>query len=84
MRKPFIGVSSSAIPDKHQVELLEKLASEKLILWCRDLKKLKEYIQIARNTDFKIYEKPSYEIDKVIFDFLQKPELVHHNLRRKL
>jgi beta-1,4-N-acetylglucosaminyltransferase len=68
--KHFIGVSSPEIPDKHQVELLDKFSSDRYILWCKDLDELKKYIHMAKIFQFRKYQPPSFHMDKTIIDFL--------------
>jgi UDP-N-acetylglucosamine transferase subunit ALG13 len=69
--KPFIGVSNSLIPDKHQNELLEKLGAENYILWCKDLKAIGRYVELSKTHQFKKYRTPRFNMDGVIEEFFR-------------
>ena len=68
----FIGVSSSAIPDRHQNELLEKLSDEGYIMWCKSMNQLKICMDEAKRITFKQYTPPSCSMEKVILDCLDQ------------
>jgi UDP-N-acetylglucosamine transferase subunit ALG13 len=70
--KPMIGVSNDLIPDKHQQELLQKIAWEGYLLCCEDLPKWEEYIEISRSFTFKQYQASPCSMSSVIVDFLKK------------
>ena len=66
--KHYIGTSSTAIPDRHQTELLDKLSSEDYILWCKDIKDLRKYIELSKTFNFKRYMPPVCFMDQVILN----------------
>jgi UDP-N-acetylglucosamine transferase subunit ALG13 len=68
----FVGISNQKIPDRHQNELLEKLSDEGLILWCRELNELRDYILKARTFCFKKYTPPDCKMERIIAEFLTK------------
>ena len=71
-RAKFIGVSNDSIPDHHQNEILEKLAFEGYLYWCRDTNRISACIKKAKTFEFKPYFPPVCKIDKVIEKYLRK------------
>jgi UDP-N-acetylglucosamine transferase subunit ALG13 len=72
LHKPMIGVNNTLIPDNHQQELLQKLAQDGYILWCKELKELQDYIILSRTYEFKKYNPPACSLSTAIVNFLKK------------
>lgn len=70
--KTFIGLSSPLVTDEHQIDLLDKLAKENYILWCKEIEQLGKHIELLKTIKLKRYEPPPCFMDKVIVDFLRK------------
>jgi len=70
--KKLIGVANATCHGAHQRDLLSTLAQEGYLIWFRDLNRLPEALDCARNREFKKYVAPECRIHTVIDEFLQK------------
>ena len=69
--KKLVGVENTTCHGVHQRDLLSTLAQEGYLIWCRDLNRLPEALERAKNCEFKKYVAPECRIHTVIDDFLQ-------------
>ena len=60
--KKVVAVANMDRTDKHQPDLLSKLESEKYLVWCKDLKKIREDITKATKSKFAKYKCPECTI----------------------
>lgn len=56
--------------DDHQCQIADAFSKKGLVLCCRDVSKLGEYIEKARTYDFKPYEKKGGNIEETIMRFI--------------
>ena len=56
--------------DNHQCQIAEAFSSKGLVLCCKDVSKLGEYIDKAREFDFKPYELKGGNIEETIMKFI--------------
>lgn len=56
--------------DDHQVQIAEAFAEKKCVLYCEDLNKLKEYIELAPNYTFEPYVVHGGKIEDIVKDFI--------------
>lgn len=56
--------------DDHQVQIAEAFASKGCVLYCTDLAKLEETVQVARTYSFSPYHAPKSNVEDIILDFL--------------
>ncbi len=70
MGKKVIGVANEERTDKHQSDILKKMADENYLIWCKDLTKINEAITKAKKTNFKKYTPPECNIAEYITEFL--------------
>jgi len=68
--KTLISVDNPHALDGHQRDLLEKLSQEGYLIWCKDLNRIKNYIEDARKINLRKYVKPECEIGKIIAEWL--------------
>ncbi len=64
--KKIIGISNPEKPGQHQEDILKALSQQNYLIWCRDLKKLKETVKNAKKTEIKKYQKPECKIAEII------------------
>lgn len=69
MDKRLISIENPHALGGHQADLLEKMSSEKYLVWCKELCELEECIKNVSCT--KEYSKPKCEIGKRIKQFLR-------------
>jgi UDP-N-acetylglucosamine transferase subunit ALG13 len=69
---PLVSVSNADRYDQHQDELLEALAAEGYLHWCRALDQLEETILRAQDRPLRRYEAPACRIQLVIEAYLQR------------
>ena len=67
---PLVSVSNTDRYDNHQDDLLQALAAEEYLTWCRDLKRLKESIEAAEAKAPKAYVVPECQIPQKIATYL--------------
>jgi UDP-N-acetylglucosamine transferase subunit ALG13 len=67
---PLVSVSNPDRYDNHQEDLLEAMAQEGYLVWCRQLEELEQAIETAQTTPLQRYEPSECEIHLVISDFL--------------
>lgn len=58
--------------DNHQLEIAEAFEEKGIVLACTDVNLLKEYINKAKEYDFKPYVSPKGNIENIIIDFIEK------------
>jgi beta-1,4-N-acetylglucosaminyltransferase len=68
--KKLICVVNPATYDRHQEHLLQMFATQNHLLWCKDLERLGEAIERARETRFSRYEPPECHIHEEIAEYL--------------
>jgi UDP-N-acetylglucosamine transferase subunit ALG13 len=68
LRKPVVAVSNPEIPDGHQSELLERLAGERYLKWCRTLDELRSLLESGSLPQMRVYEPPACWIDRVVLE----------------
>jgi beta-1,4-N-acetylglucosaminyltransferase len=68
--KIIIGVDNFGSTDAHQQDILKKLAENRYLIWCNDLKKLEKLINDYPTYKFKRYQKPECLIANTIKDFI--------------
>ena len=56
--------------DDHQLQIAEAFSSKGCVLCCEEVDRLKEFIDKARNYDFKPYELSGGNIEKTIMNFI--------------
>jgi len=64
--KKIIGISNPEKPGQHQEDILKALSQQNYLIWCRDLKRLKETIKNAKKIKMKEYRKPECKIAEII------------------
>lgn len=69
--KPLVAVDNPDRFDKHQQDILNVLAAQNYLIWCKDLGKLPETLRRAKETEFERYVAPDCEIHTVIREFLK-------------
>jgi len=72
-RRPLVAVEDVGQPERHQREILEVLAQEGYLIWCKDLHKLPEAIEQAK-TQLKPYVTPECQIHTIVAEFLDRLE----------
>lgn len=73
-RKKLISVENTTYADGHQKEILEILAKENYLVWCRNLDELPSLLQSAPKMKLQPYIPPPCTIADEIRDFLGKLE----------
>jgi beta-1,4-N-acetylglucosaminyltransferase len=68
--KKIIGVANLKRTDSHQEEILKALSEEGYLIWCKDVKNIKESIAIAKKFKFKRYNIPKCNISEKIVEFI--------------
>ena len=68
---PLISVSNPDRYDNHQEDLLEVMAEEGYLIWCRRLADLRQALENVQTTPLRPYRPPACEIHLVINDFLR-------------
>jgi beta-1,4-N-acetylglucosaminyltransferase len=71
--RPLVAVEDVGQPERHQREILEVLAQEDYLIWCKDLHKLPEAIEQAK-TQLKPYVIPECQIHTIVAEFLDSLE----------
>ena len=66
---PLVAVEDVNQPERHQREILEVLAQDYYLIWCKDLQKLPEAIEQAK-TQLKPYVIPECQIHTSVTKFL--------------
>ncbi len=64
--KKIIGISNPEKPGQHQEDILKALSQQNYLIWCRDLKRLKESVKGAKKVKIKKYRKPECKIAEII------------------
>lgn len=64
--KKIIGISNPKKAGKHQEDILKALSQQNYLIWCRDLKRLKETVKNSKKIKTKKYRKPECKISEVI------------------
>lgn len=64
--KKVIGISNPEKPGQHQEDILKALSQQNHLIWCRDLKRLKETVRKAKKIEIKKYRKPECKIAEII------------------
>ncbi|UCH70509.1 MAG: hypothetical protein JSV29_00550 [Candidatus Bathyarchaeota archaeon] len=64
--RKIIGISNPEKPNQHQKEILKALSQQSYLIWCRDVKRLKETVENARKVKIKKYRKPECQIAEII------------------
>lgn len=67
---PLISVSNADRYDRHQDELLEALAADGYLYWCRELNQLEQAMREVRRRPLRPYEPPACRIHLVIEEHL--------------
>ncbi len=73
-RKKLISVENTTYADGHQKEILQILAKENYLVWCRNLEELPSLLQLAPKMELKPYVPPPCTIADEIRNFLGKLE----------
>lgn len=73
--KKLISVENTTYADRHQKEILEVLAKENYLIWCRNLDELPSLLNLVPNLELKPYAPPPCTIAEEIRDFLSKLEV---------
>ncbi|MEE1101396.1 MAG: PssE/Cps14G family polysaccharide biosynthesis glycosyltransferase [Agathobacter sp.] len=63
--------------DDHQKQIAEAFASKKCVLYCKNLKKLPQMVEEARNFEFAPYEMKGGKIEDIIMSYIsifEKPD----------
>ena len=68
---PLVSVSNTDRYDNHQDDLLQALAAEEYLTWCRDLEDLKQSIEVAETKPATPYIVPECQIPQQIASYLQ-------------
>ena len=64
--KKIIGISNPEKPGQHQEDILKALSQQNYLIWCRDLKGLRETVKNAKKIKMKKYRKPECKIAEII------------------
>lgn len=64
--KKIIGISNPEKPGEHQEDILKALSKQNYLIWCKDLKRLKETVKNAKKIKMKEYLKPECKIAEII------------------
>lgn len=74
-RRPIIVVPRLAKfkehVDDHQVQIAEAFEYKQLVLHCKDVDKLDDYIEKAKTYDFKPYETHGGKIEDIVLGFIE-------------
>jgi beta-1,4-N-acetylglucosaminyltransferase len=70
--RKLISVENTTCIDSHQTDILEALAAEGYLIWCRDLDELGSLLESAPTMSLKPYVPPPCQIAEVIKDYLSK------------
>ncbi len=70
LQKKVIAVPNVQRKDKHQMDLIEKLAGGNYIMCCHDLSDLKRKILASKDIRLSTYEKPECRIAEEIVHFI--------------
>ncbi len=70
----LVSVSNPDRYDNHQDDLLSTMAEAGYLVWCRQLDKLGQAIEMAQNTPLRRYQQPECKIHLVIKQFLIAPD----------
>ncbi len=68
--KKLISVENTTYVDGHQKDILEMLAKENYLAWCRDLSDLPRLLDRSSELEFKPYTPPPCTIAEEIRDYL--------------
>jgi UDP-N-acetylglucosamine transferase subunit ALG13 len=69
---PLVSVSNPDRYDKHQDDLLKIMEEKNHLIWCRQIKKLKESINLALSKDLAAYHPPKCKIHLHVNRFLNQ------------
>ena len=69
-RKKLISVENTTYVDGHQREILEMLAKENYLVWCRNLDELRSLLKRAPELELKPYAPPPCTIAEEVRNFL--------------
>lgn len=72
MGKKLISVANLKRTDGHQLDIARRLSQEGYLLWCPEIRKLRESIKKANYIKFKTYLPPKNEIAKIIKNYLNQ------------
>ena len=72
--KRLITVENTTCIDHHQTDLLNMIAEQKYLVWCRDLSELPALLKQIDTLDLQPYQRPPCEIGQVIKEFLKQWE----------
>jgi len=72
--KKLISVENTTCVDNHQADILQVLANEEHLIWCRDLDELQSFLERAPTANLKPYVAPPCRIAQVVKEFLGKFE----------
>lgn len=68
--KPLIAVDNPDRYDQHQTDLLSALAAQNYLIWCKEIKGLRQAIERIRRTTLRRYELPECHIADYIRELL--------------
>jgi beta-1,4-N-acetylglucosaminyltransferase len=68
--KKLISVENTTCIDDHQTDLLNMIAGQEYLVWCRDLSELPVLLMQIHTLDLQPYRRPPCEIGQVIKEFL--------------
>jgi UDP-N-acetylglucosamine transferase subunit ALG13 len=71
---PMIALANKDRTDpRHQVEYLEGISEETdALLYCPDVKRLEEFLEMAKGHDFIPYQRPECKIHELVNEFLDE------------
>lgn len=72
--KRLITVENTTCIDHHQTDLLNMIAEQKYLVWCRDLSELPALLKQIHALELQPYRRPPCEIGQVIKEFLKQWE----------
>ena len=72
--KKLIGVENTTCHGSHQRDLLNVLAREGYLIWCKDLSELPKALESVTNQEFKKYIPPECKIHSLITDLLRNQQ----------
>lgn len=68
--KKVIGVANLSRTDAHQNDILKALSEKGYLIWCKNVKEIKESILEFEKFKFKKYTKPKCKISEKIIEFI--------------
>ena len=75
--KKLVCVVNPTTYDRHQEHLLQTFASQRHLLWCKEMGRLEEAIDQARVMQFERYQPPECQLHKVIVQYLNREVIGH-------